>query len=592
MISSFIQCCVHCCGLHMSHVSFSYQRLTLSGRIVSSLSSLLEEIVDPCSSWSSSSSFAFQSSFNCCQQRILMSWWVSHYVARIRQLSVFQVVKHSYFLYTNFLQYINVCGMRSPTNSQHSSVAPPFKALILWYILLNISKLRISMILLKTHITSNVWFWFSYRRCSFCFCPLLHPSMCEDYSGFDTDVALSVSARYCIPQCVRIFLVLILMWRFLFLPVTASLNVWGLFWFSYGCCSFCFCPLLHPSMCEDYSGFDTDVALSVSARYCILNVWGLFWFSYRCGSFCFCPLLHPSMCEAYSGFHTDVALSVFARYCIPQCVRIILVFIRMLLFLFLPVTASLNVWGLFWFSYWCGSFCFCPLLHPSMCEDYSGFHTDVALSVSARYCIPQCVRIILVLIQMWLFLFLPVTVSLNVWGLFWFSYRCCSSCFCSLLHPSMCEDYSGSHTDVALSVSARYCIPQCVRIILVFIRMLLFLFLPVTASLNVWGLFWFSYWCGSFCICPLLHPSMCEDYSGSHTDVALSVSSRYRIPQCVRIILVFIRMLLFLFLLVTASLNVWGLLQMYARGRLVKRRIYSTVDKSNIKDKRKVKPKD
>ena len=31
---------------------------------------------------------------------------------------------------------------------------------------------------------------------------------------------------------------------------------------------------------------------------------------------------------------------------------------------------------------------------------------------------------------------------------------------------------------------------------------------------------------------------------------------------------------------------------MSARGRLVKRRIYSGVDKSKIKDKRKVKPKD
>ena len=31
---------------------------------------------------------------------------------------------------------------------------------------------------------------------------------------------------------------------------------------------------------------------------------------------------------------------------------------------------------------------------------------------------------------------------------------------------------------------------------------------------------------------------------------------------------------------------------MSARGRLVKRRIYSAVDKSKIKDKRKVKPKD
>ena len=176
------------------------------------------------------------------------------------------------------------------------------------------------------------------------------------------------------------------MWLFLFLPVSASLNVWGLFWFSYWCGSFCFCPLVHPSMCEDYSGSRTDVALSVSARYvsASLNVWGLFWFSYWCGSFCFCPLLHPSRCEDYSGSHTDVALSVSARYCIPKCVRIILVLILMWLILFLPVTASQNVWGLFWFSYWCGSFCFCPLVHPSMCEDYSGSRTDVALSVSAR----------------------------------------------------------------------------------------------------------------------------------------------------------------------------------------------------------------
>ena len=36
-----IQCCVHCCGLQMSHVSVSVQLLPLSSRIVSSQSSLL-----------------------------------------------------------------------------------------------------------------------------------------------------------------------------------------------------------------------------------------------------------------------------------------------------------------------------------------------------------------------------------------------------------------------------------------------------------------------------------------------------------------------------------------------------------------------
>ena len=37
----FIRCCVHCCGLWMSHVSFSFLQLSLSNRIVSSQSSLL-----------------------------------------------------------------------------------------------------------------------------------------------------------------------------------------------------------------------------------------------------------------------------------------------------------------------------------------------------------------------------------------------------------------------------------------------------------------------------------------------------------------------------------------------------------------------
>ena len=41
----------------------------------------------------------------------------------------------------------------------------------------------------------------------------------------------------------------------------------------------------------------------------------------------------------------------------------------------------------------------------------------------------------------------------------------------------------------------------------------------------------------------------------------------------------------FLFLPVTASLKAWGLLQVSARGRLVERRIYSAVDKSNINER-------
>ena len=54
--------------------------------------------------------------------------------------------------------------------------------------------------------------------------------------------------------------------------------------------------------------------------------------------------------------------------------------------------------------------------------------------------------------------------------------------------------------------------------------------------------------------------------------VYVSVSACYCIPQCVRLIA--------------------GDWCTSARGRLVKRRIYSAVDKSKIKDKRKVKPKD
>ena len=37
-----IQCCVHCCGLKMSHVSFSFLQLSVSDCIVSSRSSLLD----------------------------------------------------------------------------------------------------------------------------------------------------------------------------------------------------------------------------------------------------------------------------------------------------------------------------------------------------------------------------------------------------------------------------------------------------------------------------------------------------------------------------------------------------------------------
>ena len=39
-INLFIQCCVHCCGLQMFHVSASFLLLSLFGRIVSSQSSL------------------------------------------------------------------------------------------------------------------------------------------------------------------------------------------------------------------------------------------------------------------------------------------------------------------------------------------------------------------------------------------------------------------------------------------------------------------------------------------------------------------------------------------------------------------------
>ena len=38
---SFVHCCVHCCGLQMSHVSLSFPLISLSGHIVLSQSSLL-----------------------------------------------------------------------------------------------------------------------------------------------------------------------------------------------------------------------------------------------------------------------------------------------------------------------------------------------------------------------------------------------------------------------------------------------------------------------------------------------------------------------------------------------------------------------
>ena len=86
--SSFIECCVHCFGLQMSHVSFSFQLLSLSGRIVSSQSSLLDH----------RPMFVLVSLFVVSPAVFLLSaeyhnvLCVSHYVARIRQLSVFQVV--------------------------------------------------------------------------------------------------------------------------------------------------------------------------------------------------------------------------------------------------------------------------------------------------------------------------------------------------------------------------------------------------------------------------------------------------------------------------------------------------------------------
>ena len=39
---SFVQCCVHCCGLQRCHVSLSIQLLSLPDRIVSSKSSFLD----------------------------------------------------------------------------------------------------------------------------------------------------------------------------------------------------------------------------------------------------------------------------------------------------------------------------------------------------------------------------------------------------------------------------------------------------------------------------------------------------------------------------------------------------------------------
>ena len=39
---SFIQCCVHCCELRMSHVSLSFQLPSLSGHVVSSQSSFID----------------------------------------------------------------------------------------------------------------------------------------------------------------------------------------------------------------------------------------------------------------------------------------------------------------------------------------------------------------------------------------------------------------------------------------------------------------------------------------------------------------------------------------------------------------------
>ena len=41
-VLSFIHCCVHCCVLQMSHVSFSFRLLSLSDRIFSTQLSLLD----------------------------------------------------------------------------------------------------------------------------------------------------------------------------------------------------------------------------------------------------------------------------------------------------------------------------------------------------------------------------------------------------------------------------------------------------------------------------------------------------------------------------------------------------------------------
>ena len=54
-------------------------------------------------------------------------------MARITYLSVFQIVDHSCFLYIHLLSYFNICGMGSPTNSQHSSVAPHFMNVLLLF---------------------------------------------------------------------------------------------------------------------------------------------------------------------------------------------------------------------------------------------------------------------------------------------------------------------------------------------------------------------------------------------------------------------------------------------------------------------------
>ena len=91
-ISFFINCCVHCCGLQMSHVSLSFPLLSWSVRIVSSQTSLFDR----------RPMFVLVSLFLVCLPFFLLLSSAEYH----NVLMCFSLC--SCFLYTNFLQNINI----------------------------------------------------------------------------------------------------------------------------------------------------------------------------------------------------------------------------------------------------------------------------------------------------------------------------------------------------------------------------------------------------------------------------------------------------------------------------------------------------